>query len=306
MLEPITLHKVSQIHQMSGLPAPEHPMVSVIYNRDIKGAQNLQGVKIINQLYTLIFKSSAVCSSFSYGRSQYDYEEATLVFTAPGQVMQFDVDEDNQPEIDPNGWSLVFHPDLFRKSDLAHKIRRYSFFNYESKEALHVSKQERKTIEDLLEKVVQEYQQSPDRHSQNLITSTLELFLDYCLRFYDRQFFSRTNLNNDIIAKFENFLSEYFESGSIQEKGVPTVEYCAKELNFSPNYLSDLLKKETGRSALEHIHSFIIEKAKNRLLNSTDTIGLIAYSLGFDYPQRFSNLFKAKTGMSPKQYRSLN
>lgn len=302
----IALARVSQIHEMSGLPRPLHPLVSVVHNRDIKTVAELQGVKIINHLYTVIFKSSAACSSFSYGRNTYDYEEGTLVFTAPGQVMQFESEDDNPPEIDPDGWSLVFHPDVFRKSDLAHKMRNYSFFKYDSKEALHLSDHERQTIEGFLDKIVQEYSQSPDRHSQHLITSNIELFLDYCLRFYDRQFFSRTNLNSDIISKFEQFLIQYYDANKMNSRGVPSVEYCAKELGFSPNYLSDLLKKETGKTALEHIHAFIVEKAKTQLLNSSDTIGVIAYSLGFDYPQRFSNLFKSKTGMSPKDYRGQN
>ena len=302
----VELHSISQIHEMSGLPKPLHPMVSVVYNRDIKVTANLQGIKIINHLYTIIFKSSVGCSSFSYGRNHYDFEDGTLVFTAPGQVMHFEPNDGQAPEIDPDGWTLIFHPDFFRKSVLADSITKYSFFNYESKEALHLSEQEKQNIEDLLDKITQEYSQPIDRHSQKLISSTIELFLDYCLRFYDRQFLSRTNMNGDVIANFEKFLIAYYASTEVTDNGVPTVEYCAKKLNFSPNYLSDLLKKETGKTALEHIHFFIIERAKNTLLNSSDTIGVIAYSLGFEYPQRFSNLFKSKTGMSPKEYRSLN
>ncbi|MEM6343213.1 MAG: helix-turn-helix transcriptional regulator [Bacteroidota bacterium] len=305
MRENIEIQRVSQMHKLGGLPAPKHQLVSVIYNRDLESVASMQGVKVINHLYTIIFKSSDACSSFSYGRNSYDHEEGTLVFTAPSQVMKF-TDDTNDEQIDPDGWSLVFHPDIFRKSGLSDKMSKYSFFHYDSNEALHVSNEERVAIEDLLNKIVQEYSHTLDRHSQNLIVSNIELFLDYCLRFYDRQFYSRTYLNSDIMSKFEKFLINYYESDLASQKGTLSVEYCAKQLNFSPNYLSDLLKKETGKTALEHIHFFLIERAKNSLLNSTDSIGEIAYSLGFEFPQRFSNLFKAKTGMSPKEYRTLN
>ncbi len=304
MKQIIEIRKVSEMHQMGELPKPKHPLVSVIYNRDLKTAAGMQGVRIVNHLYTVIFKSSNICSSFSYGRSAYDHEEGTLVFTAPGQVMEFE-NEGNE-QIDPDGWSLVFHPDIFRKADLSDKINKYSFFHYDSNEALHVSHQERSSIEGLLEKIVGEYNQMLDRHSQNLIVSNIELFLDYCLRFYDRQFFSRTNANSDTISKFERLPISYYDLEEAIQKGIPSVEYCAKQLNLSPNYLSDLLKRETGKTTIEHIHYFLIEKAKNSLLNSSDTISGIAYSLGFEYPQHFSNLFKAKTGFSPTDYRHLN
>jgi AraC-like DNA-binding protein len=288
------------------LPSPEHQLVSVIQNCDVKSTGSLEDIKIINNLYTVIFKSTNNCSSFSYGRNTYDYENGTLVFTAPGQVMEFRTEDTEVQQVDPDGWTLAFHPNLFRKSDLANKINEYSFFYYDSNEALHLSDKERKTIEDLLDKIVQEYSQKLDRHSQHLIVSNIELFLDYCLRFYDRQFFSRTNLNTDTISKFERLLSAYYNSDKVYQIGIPSVEYCAKQLNVSPNYLTDLLKKETGKTTLEHIHLFLIEKAKNSLLNSSNTISEIGYSLGFEYPQHFSNLFKSKTGFSPKEYRNLN
>lgn len=306
MNQVIEIKKVSQMHQMGELPKPKHLLVSVIHNKDIKTVASIQGVKIINHLYTIIFKSSNVCSSFSYGRNSYDHEEGTLVFTAPSQVMKFENEVSGIGEIDPEGWSLIFHPDIFRKSNLSEKIRKYSFFQYDSNEALHVSEKEKNSLEDLLEKIVQEYSQMLDRHSQHLILSNIELFLDYCLRFYDRQFFSRANLNTDTISKFERFLINYYDSGQANQNGIPSVEHCAKQLNLSPNYLSDLLRRETGKTTLEHIHYFLIEKAKNNLLNSSDTISGIAYTLGFEYPQHFSNLFKSKTGLSPKEYRNLN
>lgn len=293
------------MHRLGGLPSPLHPKVSIVHNKDLKSVRHVQGVRIINHLYTIIFKSSSICSSISYGRNSYDHDKGTLVFTAPGQVIEF---SNNQADdmIDQEGWSLVFHPDLFRKSSLSHEISKYSFFHYDSNEALHISDQEKDSIEDLLAKIEREYQQKLDRHSQHLIVSTIKLFLDYCLRFYDRQFFSRTNLHGDTLSKFELLLINYYTSEQAVVTGVPSVEFCAKELALSPNYLSDMLKKETGKTALEHIHLFLMDRAKNKLLNSSSTISEIAYALGFNYPQRFSNLFKSKIGMSPTEYRNLN
>ncbi|MEM8526158.1 MAG: helix-turn-helix domain-containing protein [Bacteroidota bacterium] len=306
MNQVLEIRKVSKMHQLGALPKPKHPLVSIMYNRDLKTVAGMQGIKIINHLYTIIFKSSNVCSSFSYGRSTYDHEEGTLVFTAPGQVMEFENKASEIEQIDPDGWSLVFHPDIFRKSNLSDKINKYSFFQYDSNEALHVSEQEKNSIESLLEKIEQEYSQMLDRHSQHLIISNIELFLDYCLRFYDRQFFSRANLNSDMLSKFERLLIDYYETDKTYQNGIPSVEYCSRQLNLSSNYLSDLLKRETGKTTLEHIHYFLIERAKNSLLNSSDSISGIAYSLGFEYPQHFSNLFKSKTGFSPKEYRHAN
>ena len=306
MKKTVEINTITQLHKMGGLPNPQHQLVSVIHNRDIKTVAPLQGVKVVNNLYVVIFKSTQNCSSFSYGRNLYDFEDGTLVFTAPGQVMEFNNENTESEEIDPDGWSLIFHPNIFRKSDLTDRINEYSFFHYDSNEALHLSDHERATIEDLLNKVIQEYSQKIDRHSQHLIVANIELFLDYCSRFYDRQFFSRTNINGDTISKFERFLINYYDSNQADLEGIPSVEHCAKQLNLSPNYLSDLLKKETGKTALEHIHFFLIERAKNSLLNSSDPISRIGYSLGFEYPQHFSNLFKSKTGLSPKEYRHLN
>jgi AraC-like DNA-binding protein len=265
---------------------------------------DFRGLKVINNLYQVTLKQLG-CGNLFYGKNAYDYEEGTLVFTAPGQVTVFEgeLTDDNESN---EGWTLAFHPDLIRKSNLADKMNGYSFFNYEVNEALHLSDKERKTIEDLLDKIIAEYSQNLDKHSQNLIISNIELLLDYCTRFYDRQFYTRTNLHSDIVSKFERLLQQYYQSEKVVDLGIPTVKYCARELSFSTNYLSDLLKKETGKTAQEHIHLFIIEKAKNNLLNSTDTIREIGFELGFEYPQHFSNLFKAKTGFSPKEYRSLN
>jgi AraC-like DNA-binding protein len=298
------INTISQAHQAVGLPAPKHPLVSVVKAVDFRPTIDFSGLKVINNLYQITLKQPG-CGNLVYGKNSYDYEEGTLVFISPGQVTTF---EGEMPRDDDanKGWTLAFHPDLIRKSSLADKMSQYSFFNYEVNEALHLSEEELVTIEDILDKIVKEYSQNLDKHSQNLIVSNIELLLDYCTRFYDRQFYTRSNMNLDYVSKFEKFLKRYYDGEAVVEMGMATVKYIANELNFSSSYLSDLLKKETGKTAQEHIHLFVIEKAKNRLLNSEISISEIGYSLGFEYPQHFSNLFKSKTGMSPSEYRKLN
>lgn len=298
------INTISQAHQSVGLPLPKHPLVSVVKPVDFRPTVDFSGLKVISNLYQITLKQMG-CGNLRYGRNSYDYEEGTLVFISPGQAITFE-GEMPTDESANKGWTLAFHPDLIRKSGLADKISQYSFFNYEVNEALHLSEEELATIEGLLDKIVKEYSQNLDKHSQNLIISNIELLLDYCTRFYDRQFYTRSNLNLDYVSKFEKLLKRHYDSEMLLVDGLPSVQNLAMELSFSPNYLSDLLKKETGKTAQEHIHLFVMERAKNALLNSEKSISEIAYSLGFEYPQHFSNLFKSKTGMSPSQYRSLN
>jgi AraC-like DNA-binding protein len=304
MSQSYIINSISQAHEAAGLPTPKHPLVSVVWAKDFRPVVDFRGLKVVNNLYQVILKQLG-CGNLQYGRNSYDYEDGTLVFTAPGQVTVFEgeMPADNETN---EGWTLAFHPDLIRKSGLADKIHKYSFFNYDVNEALHLSDDERRTVEDLLDKIIKEYSQNLDKHSQSLIISNIELLLDYCTRFYDRQFYTRSNLNVDFVSKFERLLKAYYQTDKASEIGLPSVQYLARELNLSSNYLSDLLKKETGKTAQEHIHLFVIDKAKNTLLNSTYSIREIGYSLGFEYPQHFSNLFKSKTGFSPSQYRNLN
>lgn len=298
------IDSISQAHQSLGLAKPKHPLVSVVHARDIKSISDFQNVKVVNNLYQITLKQTG-CGTLLYGKNSYDYQQGTLVFTAPGQVTHFDGDMQSESE-NVEGWTLAFHPDLIRKSSLADKMSRYTFFSYDISEALHLSDDERNTVEDLLEKIIKEYSQNLDQHSQSLIISTIELFLDYCVRFYDRQFYTRTNLNSDIVSRFERLLNSYYPGNKSNEIGLLSVNYCSDKLNLSSNYLSDMLKRETGKTAQEHIHLHLIEKAKNNLLNTTDSVSEIGYALGFEYPQHFSNLFKSKTGYSPREYRNLN
>ena len=304
MSETIHITSITQAHDAVGLPKPKHPLVSLVYDRDIQISENWSGVKIVADLYQVFFKLGA-CGTLTYGRNSYDYQEGTLLFTSPGQAITYENDMPSDSGVNAS-WRLAFHPDLIRKSALAAAVDQYSFFNYDVTEALHLSDKERQTIEELLEKITMEYSQNIDKHSQHLICSTIQLILDYCTRFYDRQFIMRKNMHADVVANFQRLLREYYASGRAADLGIPTVAYCASALHFSTNYFSDLLKKETGKSAKEHIHAFLIEQAKNKLLSTSHSIKEIGYALGFDYPTHFSNLFKAKTGYSPRDYRNLN
>ena len=301
----VNIDSIHQAHSLLGLAKPKHPLITCIKSNEYEANSTFDNVRIVMSLYQNTLKSSNYKGAIKYGKNSYDYDEGTLIFVAPEQAMEYGNDLKNDND-GLDGWTLVFHPDLIRKHDLVDKIHQYSFFNYEISEALHLSDEERKIIEEVIAKIVYEYSQRLDKHSQNLIVSNIELLLDYCLRFYDRQFLTRTNVNSDIVSGFNKILNGYYQSKKHHDLGLPTVKYCGKQLKISPNYLSDLLKKETGKSAQEHIHLFIIEKAKNTLLNSSESISKIGYSLGFEYPQHFSNLFKSKTGSSPKEYRNLN
>lgn len=298
----IKIKTISEAHAGFGLDKPKHPLVSVYHHKNLKKNDDFIGAKFVVDLYQVTYKTCND-SSFGYGRNSYDFQEGTLIFTSPGQVITMhDWGEDKNSE----GWSLLFHPDLIRKSELAKSIKNYTFFSYSVTEALHISDSEKQTILELLFKIEQEIGQNTDKYTQKLIISNIELILDYCIRFYDRQFYTRENINKDIVTRFEELLSDYYDSELPLEKGIPSVKYCGEELNISPNYLSDLLKKETSRNAQDHIHFFVVERAKNHLLNSEESISQLAYGLGFEYPQHFSKLFKKKTGMSPIEYRNLN
>jgi YesN/AraC family two-component response regulator len=242
-------------------------------------------------------------TTFQYGKGSYDFADATLVFLAPKQVASF---ADPIEELDDSGWTIMFHPDLIRRSELGKEIENYSFFNYETNEALHLSDVEKQSLLELVKKIDLELNLNIDKHSQDIIIQNLESILKYSYRYYDRQFFTRTNQNKDLVSKFEQYLQKYFSSSDLSEKGVPSVKQCGEAMHMSGSYLSDLLKIETGRSATDHISSHLIEKAKTTLLNSNSSISEIAFNLGFVYPQHFSQLFKKKVGMNPTKYRKSN
>ena len=296
------IQSISEVHQMFGLPKPTHPLITIIR----KWPQvdfDFGNIKLTSDLYLLSMKGKMKGSTFQYGKNSHDFDDGTLVFIAPNQVASF---EDPIEELDDSGWSILFHPDLIRKSELGKDIKNYSFFNYETNEALHVSDKEKQSLLELVKKIDLELNQNIDKHSQDIIIQNIESILKYSNRYFDRQFYTRTNLNKDFVSKFEQYLQSYFTSSDLSEKGTPSVKQCGEAMNMSGSYLSDLLKIETGSSAKDHIHSYLIEKAKTTLLNSNSSISEIAFGLGFEYPQHFSKLFKGKVGLSPTEYRNLN
>lgn len=277
----------------------KHPLVSVV---DFSKAAPRQGHRMYFGFYA-VFLKDVKCGDMMYGRNTYDYQEGTLVFLAPGQVAGVN----SSGEIyQPKGYGLVFHPDLVHGTPLGRHINDYSFFGYQSNEALHLSGRERSIVLDCLEKIGYELEQNIDKHSKRLIVANIELLLDYCVRFYDRQFITRDHVSNGILERFEQLLNAYFESEKPQTVGLPSVAYCAGELHLSPNYFGDLVKKETGKTALEYIQSKLIDMAKERIFDTNKTVSQVAYDLGFKYPQHFARLFKQKVGHSPLEYRSLN
>lgn len=275
-----------------------HPMVNVIDFSTVKKVQHYE--RLMFGFY-VVFLKDVKCGDLHYGRQLYDYQEGTLVYLAPGQVIGFD--NSRQP-FQPKGWALCFHPDLLRGTQLGRNMKDYTFFSYESNEALHLSERERTTIVEVLQNIHAELEHAIDKHSRQLIVSNIELLLNYSLRYYDRQFVTRTNVNHDLLSRFESELNAYFNSTQPAREGLPSVALLADKLHLSANYLGDLIKKETGISAQEHIQQKLIDAAKERVLDPSQSISEIAYGLGFRYPQHFSRLFKQRVGMSPGEYRS--
>lgn len=301
-MEIVKLNNISEVHQLLGLGKPKHPLISVYYHSPELVANSTR-ISVTGNLYYIAMKDG-IRGTFQYGRNSYDFEEGAMMFLAPNQV--YTPPEEIKTEVDAIGWSILFHPDLIRQASLGKTIHEFSFFDYDVNEALHLSDIEKQTLTDLVKKIEAEINQNIDKHSQEIININLESILKYCKRYYDRQFLTRSNWNKDFVIRFEKYLKNYFLSDDLIEKGLPTIQECGEALNMSGHYLSDLLKSETGKSAKEHIHLQVIEKAKTLLLNTNHSIAEIAYSLGFEYPQNFSTLFKTKTGFSPSQYRGLN
>ncbi len=277
-----------------------HPLVSVL---DFTGRVPSLYASRMNFGFYAIYLKDVKCGDMKYGRHTYDYQDRTLVFVAPGQVINVSIDTDYQPQ----GYALLFHPDLIRGTALGKHINEYTFFSYQTREALHLSEKERRLVLDCFAKIQYELEQGTDKHSKTLIATNIELFLNYCWRFYDRQFITCSHANNDTLERFEALLSDYFSSDKPQIDGLPSVAYCADQLHLSPNYFGDLVKKESGKTPLEYIQLKVIDLAKERLSGHQSSVSEIAYVLGFKYPQHFTRLFKQHVGYTPKEYRhSLN
>lgn len=281
-----------------------HPLVGVVNFQDVD--EDGKTIKDFNALrfncYAIFLKDATGCK-LKYGGKPYDYDEGTLVFVGPDQLVELSYDD---PNYRPKGYALLFHPDLLLGTQLGRKIHHYNYFSYSLFEALHLSAKERKVIVSLLDKIQFELDQTIDKHTKKLITANIELLLDYCVRFYDRQFLTREKENNSFLENFDILLKEYFTSDRPQKHGTPSVAYFADQLHLSSNYFGDLIKKETGHSAQEYIQNKLIEEAKERVFDPTKTVSEIAHELGFKYPQHFTRLFKQRVGHSPSEFRSLN
>ncbi|GAB5566148.1 MAG: AraC family transcriptional regulator [Winogradskyella sp.] len=285
-----------------GLPRPEHPMLSV-FNSKGNGylpCPRESSPPIINDCYTISFKKY-IEGDLNYGRTKYDFTNGALIFIAPRQVLQWD----NSVVFEQKGFSLNFHEDFLKGTELALRIKKYGFFSYSVNEALHLSPKEEKQIESIVENIEIEYQNNQDVFSKEIIISQLDTLLKYANRFYERQFLNRKELSSDLLESFNQHLSEHFDSGQLREKGIPSLEFIANIMSVSQRYLSDTLKKETGKTTTEHLHLHLINEAKNILLQPNKSISEVAYELGFEYPQYFSRLFKKKEGISPTEYREL-
>ncbi len=281
-----------------------HPLVTVLdYSKaNPRDWGEVDSIRFNYGLYSVILKD-VVCGDMRYGRHYYDYQAGTLVFYAPGQFVSF---ENPKVVYQPMGFGLLFHPDLLIGTNLGKMISQYKFFDYQTHEALHLSDDERQLILDIFTKIEFELKQPIDKHSKKLIASNIELFLDYCQRFYDRQFITRDVAHKGILEKFEGLLNSYFASDKPHIIGLPSVAYFADELHLSANYFGDLIKKETGQSAKEYIQNKTIEVAKNKVFEGDKTVNEIAYELGFKYPQHFTRLFKEKVGYTPSEFKNLN
>lgn len=293
MEEIIKLDTVEQYNQLFGLKSL-HPLVSVV---DLKEATRFPTHVTMNYGVYALFLKQTRCGDIRYGRQTYDYQEGTVTSFAPGQVVEVQMDER------PQARGLLFHPDLIRGTALGREIRHYSFFSYNSNEALHLSEAEKGLFTDCLDKIRMEVERPADRHSRRLIVRNIELLLDYCMRFYERQFTTRSAVNKNVLNRFEDLLDDYFTSHQAQEKGLPTVRYFADKVCLSPNYFGDLIKKETGRSPQEYIQDKIIDLSKEMIAGTDKTVSQIAYELGFQYSQHFNHIFKKHVGHTPCEYR---
>ncbi len=293
----INIETIDEYNRILGIETL-NPLVSVI---DFSKAKPMHHLKSIMGFYA-VFLKEVKCGDLIYGRQRYDYQAGTVVCLAPGQVIGV---EDNGEVFQPKGWALLFHPDLIRGTSLGRTMREYRFFSYESNEALHLSDRERMVFMDCLQKIQDEIQHDIDRMSRRIITKGIEMLLDYCLRFYERQFITRENVNSDILTRFEDLLDNYFaDKDNTHHHGLPSVKYCATQLCLSPNYFGDLIKKETGITAQDYIQAKIMNIAKERVLDPTKSISQISYDLGFQYPQHFTRMFKKSVGQTPSEYRT--
>jgi AraC family transcriptional regulator, transcriptional activator of pobA len=296
-VEPYLFNSISQLHRVLGLPKPSHPLISLVKNCDLSGAEDdIPGSLMLN-FYKIAYKEN-LQGKIKYGQTHYDFDEGGLMFVSPNQLMS-GADE----KIEYEGFSLLFHPDFIRNYQLGKTIKNYGFFSYTVNEALHLSDEEKKTVLLIFKNIESELNLPIDDFSQDVMIAQIELLLQYSNRYYKRQFTTRRVMSNDLLEKLELILTDYFDSETALMKGLPTVQLLSEKLNISAHYLSDMLRSLTGQNAQQHIHNKLIEKAKEVLTATNLSVSEIAYQLGFEHPQSFSKFFKSKTNLSPLEFR---
>ncbi|QHV99332.1 helix-turn-helix domain-containing protein [Spirosoma endbachense] len=294
-------NSIAEFHKMSGLPKPEHPLVSLVDYGMVEYHTDETEISWMQDFYSVGLKRN-IQGKFKYGQQQYDFDEGLMTFVAPKQVVSITLDKPQT--IKPSGLLLFIHPDFLWNSNLAKTISKYEFFGYNVNEALFMAEKEEAVITDILKNIQREYHSAIDKFTQSIIIAQIEQLLGYCERFYQRQFITRTKTNHQILDKVETILETYFNDAKLIDKGTPTAQYLAEQLHLSPNYLGSLLKSLTGNSTQTHIHEKLIEKAKEKLSTTNLTVSEIAYELGFEHSQSFSKLFKSKTKLSPLEFRA--
>jgi AraC family transcriptional regulator, transcriptional activator of pobA len=297
-LAPYPMNSISELHRILELPGPGHPLISIINFDEIKNYSEEYLISVAYDFYCISLKRGFT-GKMKYGQNHYDYDKGLMTFIAPGQVLTTELVTDKL-----SGWWLLVHPDFLRNYQLSKTIKKYGYFSYAVNEALHLSEKEEAVILSIVNIIQHELLLPIDKFSQDVMISQIELLLNYCNRYYDRQFITRKHVNNDLLIKIEQGLFKYINGDEIMVKGVPTVKYLADQVNVSPHYLSDMLRQLTGQGAQQYIHSYLIEKAKEMLTTTRMSVGEVAYSLGFQVPQSFNKLFKNKTNLSPLAYRA--
>lgn len=299
--EVLICNTISDFHKMCQLPKPEHPLVSLVDYGMVQYQTEDNEISWIQHFYSMGLKRD-IQGKFRYGQQSYDFDEGLIAFVAPGQLVDIVVEPS---EVKPSGWVLLIHPDFLWHTSLAKNIKKYEFFGYSVNEALFVSEKEEQILNDIISNIKREYHSNIDAFSQNIIIAHIEVLLNYCERFYQRQFITRKKSSHQLLEKLEALLDAYFDGqNDLVQKGLPTAQQLAEQLHISPNYLGSLLKSLTGQTTLQHIHNKLIDKAKEKLSTTELSVSEIAYELGFEHPQSFSKLFKKKTNQSPVEFRA--
>ncbi|MCW4469810.1 helix-turn-helix domain-containing protein [Flavobacterium sp. MFBS3-15] len=289
---------ITAIHRALGLPAPQHPLISLLNAQDLRSSTRPSGAHVLN-FYKISFKT-ALSGKVRYGQGYYDFDEGGLLFASPNQVIGSDGDEDTE---DLSYYTMLIHPDFLHGYPLARKVKQYGYFSYGTNEALHLSESEKAIILSVFHIIEQELNSRIDEFSQEVVVSQIELLLNYANRFYKRQFITRKIVSNDMLERLEVLLDDYFQNEKTASHGIPTVQFLSDQLHVTSSYLSDMLRALTGMNAQQHIHNKLVEKAKEKLSLTSLTIAEIAFDLGFEHPQSFSRFFKMKAKVSPVEFR---